>query len=264
VRTPDVFGFNGDRPTHPKLLDWLASELVAGGWRTKPLHRLILLSATYRQASIHLRQEEYAKSDAANRLWWRAERRRLDAEALRDALLFAGGGLRLDPIGGPSFAPEIPADALEGLSMKGAAWKPSSPAEQGRRSLYAFTKRGLLPPLLTTFDFPDTTLPCCQRDVTTVAPQALALLNNPFVHAQSEGLARRVAELAADRMGQVTAAWRIALGREPRTLEVAAAVGHLEAQEKRFAAAGRPEPQRLALASLCHALLNCNEFLYVD
>jgi hypothetical protein len=261
VRTPDNFGFAGEKPTHPQLLDWLAAEFVANGGKTKPLHRLILLSETYRQSSVHPRQDEYAKADAGNRLWWRADRRRLDAEALRDALLARGGNLRLDRIGGPSFAPDIPADALEGLSMKGAAWKPSPPEEQGRRGVYVFAKRGLLPPLLTTFDLPDTTLPSCRRDVTTVPTQALALLNNPFVHAQSAALAKRVGT-KFDRDGQAVRAWRLALGRDPRPPELAAAVAHLERQAALFA--GRPDPALDALASLCHVLLNANEFLYVD
>ena len=116
--------------------------------------------------------------------------------------------------------------------MKGAAWKASPPDEQGRRSVYIFAKRGLLPPLLTTFDFPDTTLPCCQRDVTTVPPQALALLNNPFVHEQSAALAKRIGAKRAERE-QVTRAWRLALGRDPRDAEVDAALAHLEKQAKR-------------------------------
>jgi hypothetical protein len=148
--------------------------------------------------------------------------------------------------------------------MKGAAWKASPPAEQLRRAVYVFTKRGLLPPLLTTFDFSDTTLPCCRRDVTTVAPQALALLNNPFVHQQSEALARRVAAETEDRTGQVRRAWQLALGRSPRPAEVEAALAHLDRQRQRFAEARRDHPEQLALASLCHVLLNTNEFLYVD
>ena len=294
VRTPDNFGFTGEKPTHPELLDWLAREFVkdptpnplpqgerglnpagspapslplgegAGGrdsWRTKRLHRLILLSATYRQSSTHPKQDEYAKTDAGNRLWWRAERRRLDAEALRDSLLFAGGNLKLDRIGGPSFAPDIPPDALEGLSMKGAAWKASPAAEQGRRSVYIFAKRGLLPPLLTTFDLPDTTLPNCQRDVTTVPTQSLALLNNPFVHEQSAALAKGIGT-KKERKEQVIHAWRLALRRDPRDAEVTAALAHLEKQSKTFAK--RPDPALDALASLCHVLLNTNEFMYVD
>ncbi len=261
VRSVDNFGFTGEKPTHPELLDWLAAEFVEGGWKTKRMQRLILLSATYRQSSLHPRQEEYTRTDAGNQLWWRAERRRLDAEALRDSLLFAAGKLDLTRKGGPSFAPEIPADALEGLSMKGAAWKPSPASEQGRRSVYVFAKRGLLPPLLTTFDFPDTTMPSCQRDVTTVPTQALALLNNPFVHEQSRALAKRVG-IARDPGEQVTRAWQFALGRPPRESERRAALAHLEKQARTFA--GRPEPKRDALASLCQVLLNTNEFIYVD
>ncbi|MFO0800162.1 MAG: PSD1 and planctomycete cytochrome C domain-containing protein [Gemmataceae bacterium] len=256
ARTPDNLGFTGEKPTHPELLDWLAADFRALGGRTKPLHRMILYSATYRQASIHPRTDEYDKTDAGNRLWWRAERRRLDAEGLRDSLLSAGGNLKLDRIGGPSFAPDIPPDALEGLSMKGAAWKASPPAEQGRRTVYVFAKRGLLPPLLTTFDLPDTTLPSCRRDVTIVPTQALALLNNPFVHQQSAALARRVGAGSKDE--QVTRAWRLALGRDPRAAELAPALAHLDRQATLL---GDPAA---ALASLCHVLLNTNEFAYVD
>jgi hypothetical protein len=261
VRTPDNFGFNGEKPTHPELLDWLASEFIEGGWRSKRIHRLILLSDTYRQSSLHPKQADYAKTDAGNRLWWRAERHRLDAEALRDSLLFVAGRLDLDKRGGPSFAPDIPPDALEGLSMKGNAWKPSPPAEQNRRSVYIFAKRGLLSPLLTTFDFPDTTLPSCQRDVTTVPTQSLALLNNPFVHEQSTALAKRIGT-ALERTEQVKRAWQLALGRSPRPIEAEIANAHLEKQAKVFAS--RPDPALDALASLCHVLLNCNEFMYVD
>ena len=271
VRTPDNFGFTGDKPSHPELLDWLASELMqpspptAGGglsvpWSTKRLHKLILLSQTYRQSSIHPKQDEYSKLDGANRLWWRAERRRLDAEALRDSLLFAGGNLKLAPAGGPSFYPEIAADALEGLSTKSAAWKASPASEQGRRSVYIFAKRGLLSPLLTTFDFPDTTLPSCQRDVTTVPTQSLALLNNPFVHEQSRAVAVRIA--AREPKEQIERAWRLVLGRSPRPTELAAAVDHLAKQAKAFDR--RENPHLDALASLCHVLMNANEFLYVD
>jgi len=234
---------------------------VQRGWKTKRLHKLILLSSTYRQSSIHPKQTEYEKSDAGNKLWWRAERRRLDAETLRDSLLSAGGNLKQGRVGGPSFSPEIPPDALEGLSTKSAAWKASPPSEQGRRSVYIFAKRGLLPPLLTTFDLPDTTLPNCQRDVTTVPTQSLALLNNPFVHEQSAALAKRIG-VKPERKEQAVLAWRLTLGRDPRDAEATAAVAHLEKQAARFA--GRKEPEMDALASLCHVLLNTNEFMYVD
>ena len=253
VRSPDNFGFTGEKPTHPELLDWLAAEFVRDGGRSKPLHRLMVLSETYKQASVHPKGAEYAATDAGNRLWWRAERRRLDAEQLRDALLAASGRLDLSVIGGPSFVPDISPEALEGWSRKGSEWVPSPPGDQRRRTLYAFVKRGLLPPTLTVFDAPDTTLPCGKRDVTTVAPQALALLNNPFVHQQSEALAARA---AGD--DPVRRAWRFALGRDPRPEERAAADRHLAEQTKRLGSAEK------ALASLCHVLLNTNEFVYLD
>ena len=260
VRSPDNFGFTGESPTHPELLDWLATEFTTGEWKTKPLHRLLVLSRTYRQSSVHPRQQEFAQIDAANRLWWRAERRRLDAETLHDALLTVSGRLDRSRIGGPSFLPEIPPEALEGLSMKDQAWTPSPPEQRTRRALYAFTKRGLLPPLFTTFDLPDTTLPCGQRDETLVAPQALALLNNAFVHEQSQAFADRIPSgTDPDRIRQ---AWRLALGRNPTPAELDAALRHLHDQRSHFARS--PTADRLALASLCHVLINTNEFLYID
>jgi hypothetical protein len=230
VTSPNDFGFNGARPTHPELLDWLAADLMDGGWRLKRLHRQMVLSQTYQQASVHPRQRQYAERDAANTLWWRAERRRRDAEGLRDAMLAVEGSLHLS-LGGPSFKPTIAAEALEGLSRKSGAWQASPRAEQNRRSLYIFTQRSLLPPLMTVFDFSDTTLPCAQRDVTTVAPQALALLNNEFVHDRSQALARRVSTVGGDRPSQVRAAWRMTLGREPTEREVAAGLAHWRDQE---------------------------------
>ena len=266
VRTPNNFGFRGSHPTHPQLLDWLASELVAGDWKSKRLHKLILMSHTWRQSSIHPRYEEYSKRDYSNNLWWRSNRRRMDAEALRDAMLLVSGQLDLR-LGGASFRPTISPAALEGLSRKAAAWSASPLTEQRRRSLYIFTQRSLLPPLMTTFDFSDTTLPCAQRDVTTVAPQALAMMNNQFVHQQSESLADRViAACDDDAESQVTHAWRYALGRRPGAEEIQLALEHLRAQREHFADIQQENDQieRLPIASLCHVLLNSNEFLYVD
>jgi hypothetical protein len=234
VRSPDNFGFTGDRPTHPELLDWLADEFVKSGWSAKHIHRLILTSKTYQQSSLHPQAAKYAATDSGNRLWWRSERRRLDAEQLRDRMLAVSGSLDLTA-GGPSFKATVGVDALEGLSMKGAAWTPSPPEQQNRRSLYMYTKRGLLPPLMTTFDFVDTTLPCGRRDVSTVAPQALALMNNAFVHEQSQRLAKAVAASAgSDLDEQVDAAWRLALGREPSSTEHRAGVEHVRDQAEHF------------------------------
>jgi len=271
VRSPNNFGFTGDQPTHPQLLDWLAQQLLRADWQMKPLHRLIVTSQTYRQASVHPRQAEYDERDFANRLWWRSNRRRLEAEALRDAMLAVNGQIDMR-MAGPSFKPEVSPEALEGLSRKTAAWEPSPAQERNRRSVYIFSQRSLLVPLMTTFDFSDTTLPCAQRDVTTVAPQALALLNNRFVHQQSTALAQRVRQEAGEGHGdRIKRTWQLALGRLPTATELGAAESHLRDQRARFQQSidsRKPETpldaEQLALASLCHVLLNSNEFIYID
>ncbi|MBX3412511.1 MAG: DUF1553 domain-containing protein [Pirellulales bacterium] len=277
VRTPDNFGVMSDEPTHPELLDWLAAEVIERGWKMKDIHRLILLSRTYQMDSTHPAHDEYAERDFANERWWRANRRRLDVEALRDSLLAVSGDLNLQA-GGPGFVPTVSVEALEGLSKKEAAWTASPPEEQRRRSIYMFTKRSLLLPLMTVFDLADTTQPCAQRSVTTVAPQALALLNNPFVHEQSEALARRVErEVGSDPGAQVERAWWLAFGRAPSETEREAAFAHLASQEAHYTKSNAAAPsapvaaaeagsvaRHLALASLTHVLLNANEFVYVD
>lgn len=272
VRTPDNFGSLGSPPTYPELLDYLASELVDGGWRLKRLHKMIMLSSTYQMDSTHPREAEYSQVDFANELCWRAARRRLESEPLRDAMLAASG--QLNPkAGGPSFFPPATKESLEGLSKKGAEWGTSPPEEQRRRSIYMMTKRSLLLPLMTTFDFADTTQPCSQRNVSIVAPQALALLNNDFVHGQSTALAERViAQAGPDPAAQIEAAWWLALSRSPSESERTAATAHLATQRQNLtsqaAADGKPlaedELGRRALASLCHVLFNTNEFIYVD
>lgn len=260
VRTPNNFGFKGELPTHPELLDFLARELIDGGWKLKRIHKLMLLSQCYRQASLHPEEEACRQIDPGNRLWWRAERRRLDAEALRDAMLAVSGQLDLR-MEGPSFTPTVSSEALEGLSRKDSAWQASQPDEQRRRSLYLFTKRSLLPPLMTAFDFCDTTQPCGERDVSIVAPQALALLNNPFAHECAAALAARLQdEAGGDAWAQVDWLWQLALGRKPDGHELAAALDHLHQQRNHFSV----QSERMALESLCHVLLNANEFLFID
>jgi hypothetical protein len=274
-RTPDNFGVMGSEPTHPQLLDYLASELVDGGWRVKRLHKMIMLSSAYQMDSTHPQEQTYAAADFANELWWRRNRLRLEAEPLRDAMLATSGLLNLKA-GGPSFYPPATRQALEGLSKKSDAWGTSPPEEQRRRSIYMMTKRSLLSPLMTTFDFADTTQPCSQRSISTVAPQALALLNNDFVHEQSDAFAERVIrEVGGDTARQIERAWWLALSRQPSDGERDAALTHLHRQYARFvsnahngesdaSAPKQSDAQRQALASLCHVLLNTNEFIYVD
>jgi len=257
-KNPDNIGFNGPRPEYRDLLDWLAADLVAGDWKLKSLHRLIVTSATYRQASIHPDMETVADRDPGTMLLWRADRRRLDAESLRDAILAVSGDL--DPrLGGPSFKASIDAEALEGLSMKGNAWAPSPPDECRRRSLYMFTKRGLIVPLMTTFDQCDTTVPTGKRDVSIVALQALSLLNNGWVRGEADACAGRVLAAAIEAGPRVDDAWRRVLGRLPTAKEKEAALAHVTTQM-----AGDPDRERLAWASLCQVLFNTNEFLSID
>jgi len=266
ARTPDNFGFVGQPPTHPELLDWLAAQLIDGGWRQKPLHKLILMSETYRQSALHPEAKKYEAVDAGNHWLWRANRRRLEAEILRDAMLAISGELNPQR-GGPGFHPQVSDEALEGLSMKAAAWPNSPPDQRRRRSIYMFTKRGLQLPLLTVFDASDTTQPCSQRDVTIVAPQALALLNNAWIHEQSQALARKIAAGSSDPEGRAALVWRRAFGRAPLPDELRAGLAHFESQREYFAkktAAAAETPELLAWGSLCHVLFNANEFLFVD
>ena len=230
VRSTNNFGFTGDQPTHPELLDWLSGELIRSGWSVKHLHRLILTSSTWKQSSIHPREKDFQQQDSANRYLWKAFRRRLDAESLRDALLSSSGELDLRR-GGPGFVASVSPEALEGLSRKGSAWVASSESEQRRRSLYMFAQRSLLPPMMTAFDLCDSTLPCGRRDTTIVAPQALTLMNNEFSHDRSEHLAARILN-RADLSGRqrIVEVWRRILKRDPTEQELALASRHLEQQ----------------------------------
>ena len=236
VRSPNNFGCSSDPPTHPQLLDWLAAEFMDGEWQIKRLHKLLMLSNTYQQSSQHPQQKSYEELDFENRRIWRQKRRRLDAESLRDAMLTVNGQLnRL--FGGESFYPRMSSEALEGLSRKGNSWSRSTMQDRRRRSIYMVTRRSRLLPLMKTFDFADTTLPCAQRDVTTVAPQALALMNNHFVHSQSRDLAQRVIDDAGFQpRDQVVRAWRLVLGRSPSAGELSGSLQHLHDHLNHFVA----------------------------
>lgn len=262
VRTPDNFGFLGNQPTHPELLDWLAGDLIAGQWKLKRIHKLMVMSQTYQQSSQHPFQSEYAERDAANNFWWRAQRRRLDAEQLRDAILLSSG--RLDKrMGGPSFTAPIDDEALEGLSMKSRAYEASPPEETRRRSIYMFTKRSLAVPMMTVFDTCDTTAPTGRRDVSTVAPQALTLLNNRWIHEESQALANRV--LAFEGLeSRIDAAWKLTLGRVPTATERQTATVYMEQVLHEIRDKQKKDAEQLSWTALCHTLLNTNEFIYID
>jgi hypothetical protein len=251
VRTSSDFGTTGDKPTHPELLDWLASELIANEWSLKHIHKLIVLSGAYRQGSRGA--DEAAKIDPENKLLWQFPRRRLDGEAIRDAMLAVTG--QLNPkAGGPSVFPEIPAELQK---TAGAQWKVSTDAsERNRRSIYVFVKRNLRYPIFSLFDAPDRNEPTARRFTTTTAPQALALLNDPLAVNFGKVFAERVTkDVGTDTEKFVERAFLLAVSRPPTTEERTAMLNFL----KRHTGTATE-----AATDLCHSLLNLNEFIYID
>jgi hypothetical protein len=266
VATPNDFGLMGESPSHPELLDWLAARFVAGGWRLKPLHRLIVLSSAYRTSSALEPGETRAGRKLA--LFGRWRQHRLEAEAVRDSVLAVAG--RLNPErGGPGVFPPLPRAVLAGQSRPGEGWGQSEPRQAARRSIYVFAKRSLALPELELLDAPDTTSSCEQRPLSTTAPQALTFLNGAFLHEQAGHFADRLArEAGPDPAAQVRRAFELALCRPPRPEEAKLAAAFLARQRRQVEAdaraAGRPaaDPARRALASFCLVLLNTNEFVY--
>jgi hypothetical protein len=242
VGTPNDFGRQGEEPTHPELLDSLAAGFVADGWSIKKLHRKILLSETYQRSSAP--DEANAKIDATNRYLWRFNRQRLDSETLRDSVLAVSGTLNLKMGGKPAIPPLTKEESL-GMYTKNQWPESLDAAEHVRRSVYLYVKRSFPYPMFTTFDSPDSAQSCSRRDSTTVAPQALTMMNSEFIAGQSKQLAAR-AEKQPDPVG---ALWRLALGRSATPAEMSKA--------KQFLA-------NSSLDKLALVLFNMNEFLYVD
>jgi hypothetical protein len=257
VATPSDFGKQGEPPTHPELLDWLAVELVEHGWSLKHLHRLMVTSAAYCQSSRvdpdspgHARA---LKVDEGNKLLWHARRRRLEGEALRDAMLAVSGDLN-PRMFGPSARPRLP----EKLSSY--AWKPDPrPEDQNRRSIYVLAKRNLRYPLLEAFDLPDMHNSCACRPRTVTAPQALVLLNGELAQERAAAWATALRRAHGDdARALVVGAYRAAFARPPDDDELDHARRFLDRQTALL-----DLPER-ALADFCHALLNANEFEWVD
>ncbi len=289
VGTPSDFGKNGDKPTHPELLDWLAGYFVAkdeGGrmndeqnavhsslithrssFSLKKMHRLMLLSNAYQQSTQTNAQGQ--KLDSANKLFWRMNRVRLEGEALRDSILTVSG--RLNPAGGgPGVFPHVSDEVLStGSTHK---WGNSSDEDGRRRTVYVFQRRSLALPIVEAFDGPDMVNTCPRRATTTIAPQALALFNGEFSRGEARFFAVRVAKEAGDDVTkQIQRAYEIALLRQPTTAQQALAQEfiakqtrlHLNDAPNKQPKALKPA-QQAALADLCHVLLNTNEFLYLD
>jgi hypothetical protein len=262
VRTPNDFGTMGQPPTHPELLDWLASWFVENGWSLKKLHRLIVTSNTYRMSK--QAKDDYLRDDPDNKRFWRFPYVRLEAEAIRDSVLAVSG--RLNPkMYGPSMHPPIPREALAGNSDLEKIWQASDAREASRRSVYAFIKRALVVPMFEFFDLCDTTRSSDKRLVTTVAPQALNLFNGDFVLEQSRHLADRlVKEVGNDRDRQIAHAYRLALARRPSEHEHRLMRAFLREEEARTATGTARQRQQEALVQLCRVIFNLNEFVYPD
>jgi len=257
VRSTSNFGLQGDKPTHPELLDWLAAELVSGGWRLKPLHQTIMLSDAYRMSS-RADAEAIAK-DPANDGFWRFEMRRLEAEEIRDSVLAVGGTLNT-AMYGPGIYPEIPAEVLAGQSIPGYGWGKSSAEEQARRSIYIHVKRSLAMPMLESFDQAENDRSTPARFSTTQPTQALAMINGAFLNRQAGLLADRLRREAGDDLkAQIRLALKLATAREASDDEVDRGLALIES----LAASGNLDPEA-ARRAYCLLVLNLNEFLYLD
>lgn len=282
ISSPSDFGVRGESPTHPDLLDWLAFCFTAGvgsrksgvrsqvaadpyacSWSIKSLIRLIVTSNTYKQSSVA--STESLRKDPDNELFSRMNRKRLEGEAIRDTVLAISG--QLNPkLGGPGVFPPIPAEALP---PKANVWPVSKdPADHTRRSLYTFVRRNLQYPALEVFDAPDSNASCARREVTTAAPQALSLLNAPEMSENARAMAARIMRDAASDSERITLAYRLALSRGPTVPELKLGQEFLRKQ-RALLVASVPQGQGdaaavAALADYCLALMNLNEFVYVD
>ena len=240
VATPSDFGSQGERPSHPELLDWLASDFIANGWKLKRLHKQILISAVYLQSSHH--DEEKAKIDPDNRLLWRYSPKRLEAEVIRDAMLSVSGQLDRTMFGPGTLDQR----------MK-------------RRSIYFMIKRSKLIPMMQLFDQPEPLVSQGDRPATTIAPQALMFMNNPQVRDYARALATQLAKPADESPAEaVRSAYLRALSRPPSDDEISDNVAFLESQAASHAADGKSNASELAMADFCQVLFSLNEFVFIE
>src|SRR5215831_16839167 len=275
VGSPSDFGVMGERPSNPKLLDYLASEFIANGWSMKKLHRMIMLSNSYQESSAY--QEAAAAIDPEDKLLWRFERRRLEGEVIRDSMLFVSGALNMK-MGGPGVFPPLPPGVSQPRSTY-MNWKPEKDqAEANRRSVYVFVKRNLRYPMFEAFDFPDTHESCPRRFATVTPTQPLTMMNDELVMEWSRALAGRVLnDSGLSTEQQIERAYRLALSRSPRPEESRLVLDFLTRQTTLLADRltkseqvtlppsvpdGMKPAQAAAFVDFCHTLLNSNEFIY--
>ncbi len=269
VASPNDFGTRGELPTHPELLDWLAAELVTPttspgeAWSLKRIHKLMVMSATYRQQSTTKSNVVSAEQDPENRLLWKTNRQRLTAEAIRDAILTAAGTLNRATYG-PSVKVPLEQEVYDLIFTEDepvGLWRVTPDIKQHtRRSIYLFGKRNVRQPLLEAFDQPDTLGSCAARGVSTFAPQALILMNGPLGQEQSQLMAKSLQNKVGDGPKEwIANAYHRSFGRPPRPDESALLLKFLTDQTALLK--GR---QDAALADLCLAILNLSEFIYVE
>jgi hypothetical protein len=272
VATPEDFGTQGDRPSHPELLDWLASEFVHRGWSLKSMHRLIVTSATYRQAS--MARPELHDRDPMNVLLARQNRLRLEAEVIRDSAL-ACSGLLVRKVGGPSVRPPQPAGVAELTYAGSARWVENTGPDRYRRGLYTWFQRTSPYPMLLTFDAPDANVCCVRRDRTDTPLQALTLMNDTVFVECARALGRRIlAETPGqDHAARIRHAFRLCLAREPTPAETGALRQLFDALRQACdadpaaatklagTAAGAGCTERAAWTAFARALLNLDEFV---
>jgi hypothetical protein len=257
VTTSSNFGIRGNEPSHPELLDWLTWHFVSGGWSIKDLHRQIVLSKTYQLSTEN--DSANAAIDPANRWLWRFERRRLDAEPIRDAMLAISDRLDLRRQPAHLFPP------IESWSWtQHNAFRAVYPTNG--RSVYLMTQRLVKHPFLAIFDGPDTNTSTDMRSLSTVPSQALFLLNNPFVHEQADALAERLIRSATESQRRIELAWELAWNRPPTLVEAKRASCYLQDYAHALSETGTPAGRRdhESWTSLAKILLTANEFLYVE
>ncbi len=263
VRTPNNFGLTGTQPTHPELLDWLAAEFVDKGWSLKSMHRLILMSNTYRMASTAADQaaeDQGQQIDPSNDLLWRFDMRRLRAEEVRDSILATIGTLNRKKMFGPSIYPVIPDEVLAGQSRPGENWGKSSDEDVRRRSIYIHIKRSLAVPILAAFDVANTESTCPARFATTQPTQALGMLNSAFINKQAETFANELRkQVGDDRPAQVRLALQRVTQRDPTKIEVTRGLDLMSSLQEEHGMSCDE-----SLRFFCLTALNLNEFLYID
>ena len=271
VNTPADFGILGDRPTHPELLDWLATEFMEGGWKLKRIHKRIMLSTTYRQSS--RRSPKLEQLDREKRWYGRASIRRLEAEIVRDAILAVTGKLSSKQFGKPvPVRVDLTGQVVLGVDTRDGAGRPTKKVvllngEDLRRSIYVQVRRSMPLGVLETFDFPLLAPNCEQRNASTVAPQSLLLMNSELIVKYARLFAERARREAGDDLRrQIELTWVLAFGTAPSTRETQGAEQFVREQARVFQAnkKRKVDPQHEALASFCQALLSSNRFLYVD